>query len=100
MDRIVTFSFRDRENLGHLDLESLEIYIRSSMHSVGSVILEKAGLYYYDEGCQRGWCPKDKALDMVRSSLSSKDLCDRRWISLDIEYCYCGGALLWSNSGD
>ena len=111
MDRIVTFSFRDRDKLGHLDLESLEIYIRSSMHAVGSVILEKLlnsdggdyrgrtqpcekghvfefkeyrdkevltllgpvtirRSYYYDEGCQTGWCPKDKALDIVGTSLS------------------------------
>ena len=33
VDRIVTFSFRDRDKLGHLDLGSLEIYIRSSMHA-------------------------------------------------------------------
>src|SRR4030042_765074 len=111
MDPIVTFSFRDRDKLGHLDLESLEIYIRSSMHAVGSVILEKLlnsdggdyrgrtqpcekghvfefkeyrdkevltllgpvairRSYYYDEGCQTGWCPKDKALDIVGTSLS------------------------------
>ena len=111
MDRIVTFSFRDRDKLGHHDLESLEIYIRSSMHAVGSVILEKLlnsdggdyrgrtqpcekghvfefkeyrdkevltllgpvtirRAYYYDGGCQTGWCPKDKALDIVGSSLS------------------------------
>jgi hypothetical protein len=41
VDRIVTFSFRDKVKLGHADLESLEIHIRSSMHSVGSVMLEK-----------------------------------------------------------
>ena len=111
MDRIVIFSFRDRDKLGHLDLESLEMYIRSSMHAVGSVILEKLlnsdggdyrgrtqpcekghmfefkeyrdkevltllgpvtirRSYYYDEGCQAGWCPKDKALGMVGTSLS------------------------------
>lgn len=52
MDRIVAFSFRDREKLGHLDLESLEIRIRSSMHSVGSVMLEK--LLNADGGDYRG----------------------------------------------
>jgi hypothetical protein len=111
VERIVTFSFRDREQLGHPDLESLEIHIRSSMHQIGSVILEKLlnsdggdyrgrtqpceqghlfefkeyrdkevltllgsvtirRAYYYDEECQRGECPKDKALDIVGTSLS------------------------------
>jgi hypothetical protein len=32
---------RDRDNGGHFDLESLEIHIRSSMHHVGSIVLEK-----------------------------------------------------------
>jgi hypothetical protein len=48
----VTFTFRDRERVGHLDLESLEMYIRSSMHSVGSVMLEK--LLNADGGDYRG----------------------------------------------
>jgi len=52
VDRIVTFCFRDREKLGHLDLKSLEIHIRSSMHSVGSVMLEK--LLKADGGDYRG----------------------------------------------
>lgn len=111
MDRIVTFCFRDREKLGHLDLESLEIHIRSSMHSVGSVMLEKLlnadggdyrgrriaykkghvfefkeyrdkevltvlgrvtvkRAYYYDEGSNEGYCPKDEVLDIVETSFS------------------------------
>lgn len=111
MDRIVTLSWRDREKVGHLDLESLEIHIRSAMHSVGASILEKLlngdggdyrgrtlpcekghlsefreyrdkevvtvlgpvkiqRAYYYDEQCQEGDCPKDKALDIVGSSFS------------------------------
>ena len=41
MDRIVTLSWRDREKLDHLDLESLGIHIRSAMHKVGSVMLDK-----------------------------------------------------------
>lgn len=41
MDRIVTLSCRDKERVGHLDLESLEIHIRSAMHEVGSTMLEK-----------------------------------------------------------
>jgi hypothetical protein len=111
VDRIVSFSFRDREKRGHLDLESLEIHIRSSMHSVGSVMLEKLlsadggdyrgrtqpcekghmfefkeyrdkevltvlgpvtvnRAYYYDERCKKGWCPKDRVLDIEGTSLS------------------------------
>jgi len=34
-------SLRDRGKVGHLDLESLEVHIRSSMHNIGSMILEK-----------------------------------------------------------
>jgi hypothetical protein len=41
VERIVTLSFRDKAKLGHADLESLEIHLRSSMHSVGSRMLEK-----------------------------------------------------------
>lgn len=51
---------RDKERLGHFDLEPLEIHIRSSMHHVGSMILEK--LLNSDSGdyrdrtlpCERG----------------------------------------------
>jgi hypothetical protein len=111
VDRIVVFALRDRERLGHVDLESLEVSLRSSMHSVGSVMLEKLlnadggdyrgrtlpcaqghgfefkeyrdkkvltvlgpitlkRAYYYDEGCKKGWCPKDTALDIEGTSLS------------------------------
>jgi hypothetical protein len=52
VERIVAFCFRDREKVGYLDFESLEMYIRSSMHSVGSVILEK--LLNADGGDYRG----------------------------------------------
>ena len=45
-------SLRDRDNLGHLDLESVEIHIRSSMHNIGSMILEK--LLNSDSGDYRG----------------------------------------------
>jgi hypothetical protein len=41
VDRIVAFALRDRERLGHVDFESLEVYLRSSMHSVGSMMVEK-----------------------------------------------------------
>ena len=52
MDRIVGLSLRDKEKVGHLDLESLEIHIRSSMHHIGSIILEK--LINSDNGDYRG----------------------------------------------
>ncbi len=45
-------SFRDRDKLGHFDLESLEIHIRSSLHHVGSLMLEK--LLNSDGGDYRG----------------------------------------------
>jgi hypothetical protein len=34
-------SCKDKERDGHVDLESLEMCIRSSMHNIGSIILEK-----------------------------------------------------------
>lgn len=52
MERIVTLSWRDRERIGHLDLESLEVHIRSAMHEVGSVMLER--LLNSDGGDYRG----------------------------------------------
>jgi hypothetical protein len=97
--------------VGHLDLESLEIHIRTAMHEVGGMVLEKLlnadggdyrgrtlpceqghvfafkeyrnkeiltvlgsvriqRAYYYDEECGRGYCPKDKALDVEETSWS------------------------------
>ena len=38
--------------VGHLDLESLEFHIRSSMHRVGSIVLEK--ILNMDSGDYRG----------------------------------------------
>jgi hypothetical protein len=52
VDRIVALSWRDKERVGHLDLESLEMYIRSVMHEVGSTLLEK--LLNSDGGDYRG----------------------------------------------
>jgi len=52
VERIVTLSWRDKEKVGHLDLESLEIHIRSAMHEVGSTLLEK--LLNSDGGDYRG----------------------------------------------
>ncbi len=48
----MTLSCRDKEKSGHLDLESLEIYIRSAMHAVGGTMLEK--LLNADGGDYRG----------------------------------------------
>ena len=94
------------------DLESFELNIRSSMHRIGSHLLEKLinadgggyrgrtipcekehdyefveyrdkelltvlgpvevkRAYYYDPGCQAGWCPKDHILDIEGTSYSS-----------------------------
>lgn len=107
----MTVAWRDRERQGHLDLESLEIHIRTAMHEVGSVMLEKLinadggdyrgrtlpcehgdvfefkgyrdkevltvlgwvtirRAYYYDSGCQQGYCPKDGDLDIEETSFS------------------------------
>jgi len=52
IERIVSLSFRDRDKLGHLDLESFEVHIRSSMHHIGSIVLEK--LLNSDSGDYRG----------------------------------------------
>ncbi len=43
---------RDQENIGHLDLEALELALRSSMHQIGGVLLEK--LLNSDGGSYRG----------------------------------------------
>jgi hypothetical protein len=45
-------SCKDKERDGHVDLESLENYIRSSMHKIGSIMLEK--LLNADGGDYRG----------------------------------------------
>ncbi len=52
VDRIITLSWRDKERLGHLDLESLEIHMRTAMHEVGSTMLEE--LLNSDGGDYRG----------------------------------------------
>jgi len=45
-------ALRDQENIGHLDLEALEPALRSSMHQIGGVLLEK--LLNSDGGGYRG----------------------------------------------
>ena len=52
VNRLVTLSLRDREKQGHVDLEAMEFHIRSSMHSVGSMLLER--LINSDGGDYRG----------------------------------------------
>jgi hypothetical protein len=52
VNRLVTLSLRDRDKQGHVDLEALEFHIRSSMHSVGSILLER--LINSDGGDYRG----------------------------------------------
>ena len=48
----VTRAWRDQERIGHLDLEALELALRSSMHQIGGVLLEK--LLNSDEGSYGG----------------------------------------------
>lgn len=55
---MVTLTFRDRDNLGHFDLGSLEIYIRTSVHGLGSQMLEK--LLNADGGDYRGRILRDE----------------------------------------
>src|SRR3972149_745331 len=50
--RIASLVFSDSDNLDHIDLESTEMYIRTSMHRVGSIMLEK--LLNADGGDYRG----------------------------------------------
>ena len=59
MDRLVTLAFRDRDKLGHFDLGPLEVYIRTSVHGLGSQMLEK--LLNADGGDYRGRILQDEA---------------------------------------
>ena len=45
-------SFRDKASLGHFDLESTELHIRSSMQGIGSIMLEE--ILNADNGGYRG----------------------------------------------
>jgi hypothetical protein len=97
--------------LGHLDLEALEIHIRSAVHGIGAVMLEELlnsdsggykgrtlsgeggclfefkeyrdkklltllgpvtvkRAYYHEPESKKGWCPKDRVLDIVGVSFS------------------------------
>jgi hypothetical protein len=49
---LVALSLKDRDKQGHVDLEALELHMRSSMHSVGSKLLER--LVNSDGGDYRG----------------------------------------------
>ena len=52
VDQIVSSAFKGKDKLGHMDIESLEMRIRSSMHGIGSIMLEK--LLNTDGGDYRG----------------------------------------------
>lgn len=97
--------------MGHLDLEALEIHIRSAVHGIGAVMLEELlnsdsggykgrtlsgeggclfefkeyrdkklltllgpvtvkRAYYHEPESKKGWCPKDRVLDIVGVSFS------------------------------
>ncbi len=73
VDRIVSLSFKDKDNLGHIDLESLEMCVRSSMHRVGSIMLEK--LLNSDGGDYRGrTIPCDKGHNFEFIEYRDKEL--------------------------
>src|SRR5882762_7928222 len=50
--RFLTRVWRDQDRMGHLDLKALELALRSSMHQIGRVLLEK--LLNSDEGGYAG----------------------------------------------
>ena len=52
---------------GHV-FEFKEYRDKEMLTLLGPVTIRR--YYYYDEGCQTRWCPKDKALDIVGTSLS------------------------------
>ena len=52
VDQIVSSAFKGKDKHGHMDIESLEMRIRSSMHGIGSIMLEK--LLNTDGGDYRG----------------------------------------------
>jgi len=41
VDQIVNLAFKDKDRVGHIDMESLEMSIRTSMHGIGSMVLSK-----------------------------------------------------------
>jgi len=49
--------------------EFVEYRDKELLTVLGSVTVKRA--YYYDQGCQRGWCPKDHNLDIEGTSYSS-----------------------------
>ncbi len=52
MDQIVNLAFKDKDRVGSMDLESLEMSIRASMHGIGRMMMEK--LINQDGGDYRG----------------------------------------------
>lgn len=49
--------------------EFIEYRDKELLTVLGPVAVKRA--YYYDQGCQAGWCPKDHALDIEGTSYSS-----------------------------
>lgn len=49
--------------------EFVEYRDKELLTVLGPVVVKRA--YYYDQGCQAGWCPKDHALDIEGTSYSS-----------------------------
>ena len=60
VDSIVGLSLMDRNKLGHIDLESLEVHIRSSMHRVGEMWLPGYGILQMSNFMEVGTEPVDK----------------------------------------
>ena len=66
MDQIVNLAFKDKDRVGHIDMESLEMSIRTSMHGIGSMVLSK--FINRDGGDYRGRtisCDKGHAYEFV-----------------------------------
>ena len=51
------------------DYEFVEYRDKELLTVLGPVVVKRA--YYYDQGCQAGWCPKDHTLDIEGTSYSS-----------------------------
>lgn len=62
----MNLAFKDKDGVGHMDLESLEMSIRTSMHGIGSMVLSK--FINRDGGDYRGRtisCEKGHAYEFV-----------------------------------
>ena len=68
----IDMSFRDQDTLGHFDLESTELYIRSSMQSLGCVFTQTT----FDEN---GYPVRDEA--SISPLISFLALSDKRGLA-------------------